>query len=246
MAGRPGGLRLADTEDVGQWPLRIAIVAAAASVLGPIAAHFGVAPPLGGFFAFVIGGVVGLLDSVAGVVACRRGAYRRGIATILLGGIPALVLIAGLVGGLGKPAINDITTDLVEPPNLLYAQGQPGNLGRDMVYPEAFKDGVRSGYPDLKPLALPEPPDEAFARALRLAQERPGWEVGFVNGSGRVFEGVATSRIFGFKDDFVVRVRPDGTGSLVDMRSKSRDGKGDLGANAERIRSFLKDLSAAK
>ena len=98
----------------------------------------------------------------------------------------------------------------------------------------------------MKPLVLPEPPDEAFARALRLAQERPGWEVGFVNGSGRVFEGVATSRIFGFKDDFVVRVRPDGTGSLVDMRSKSRDGKGDLGANAERIRSFLKELSAAK
>jgi uncharacterized protein (DUF1499 family) len=27
------------------------------------------------------------------------------------------------------------------------------------------------------------------------------------------------------------------------MRSKSRDGKGDLGANAERIRAFLSELS---
>jgi uncharacterized protein (DUF1499 family) len=235
-----------ENEEVGLWPLRVAIVAIAACVLGPLAAHFGIAPPLGGFFAFVIGGVVGLLGLVAGIVTLRRGAYRRGVAAILLGGIPALVLIGASARGLGKPAINDITTDLTEPPNLLYAQGQPGNAGRDMVYPEAFKDVVRSAYPDLKPLQLAEPPDDAFARALRLAQQRPGWEVGFVNGSGRVFEGVATSPIFGFKDDFVVRVRPDGTGSLVDMRSKSRDGKGDLGANAERIRSFLRDLSNAK
>ena len=239
------GLRVAESEEVGHWPLRIAIGAAAACVLGPLAAHFGIAPPLGGFFMFVIGGFVGLLDSVAGIVTLRRGAFQRGVATILLGGIPALVLIGASVRGLGRPAINDITTDLTEPPNLFYAQGQPGNLGRDMVYPEAFKEVVRSAYPDLKPLQLADPPDEAFARALRLAQGRPGWEVGFVNGAGRVFEGVATSRIFGFKDDFVVRIRPDGTGSLVDMRSKSRDGKGDLGANAERIRSFLKDLSGA-
>jgi uncharacterized protein (DUF1499 family) len=237
---------VAENEEVGLWPLRVAIVAIAACVLGPLAAHFGIAPPLGGFFAFVIGGVVGLLGLFAGIVTLRRGAYRRGVAAILLGGIPAVVLIGASVRSLGRPAINDITTDLTEPPNLFYAQGQPGNAGRDMVYPEAFKDVVRSAYPDLKPLQLAEPPDEAFARALRLAQQRPGWEVGFVNGSGRVFEGVATSQIFGFKDDFVVRVRPDGTGSLVDMRSKSRDGKGDLGANADRIRSYLRDLSNAK
>jgi uncharacterized protein (DUF1499 family) len=237
---------MAESEEDGQWPLTVAFAAIAACVLGPLGAHFGVLPPLAGFFAFVIGGVVGLLDSIAGVVTLRRGALGRGVAILLLAGIPAVVLIGASVRGLGKPAINDITTDLDEPPNLFYAQGQPGNAGRDMVYPEAFKEVVRDDYPDLKPLQLAEPPDEAFARALRLAQERPGWEVGFVNGSGRVFEGVATSPIFGFKDDFVVRVRPDAAGSLVDMRSKSREGKGDLGANAERIRSFLKDLSASK
>jgi uncharacterized protein (DUF1499 family) len=237
---------MAEPQDVGRWPLGIAMAAAAAFVIGPLAAHFGVVPPLGGFVVFVIAGVVGLFNSVAGVIAFRRGARQRALATIVLSEIPALVLIYASAGGLGKPAINDITTDLAEPPNLLYAQGQPGNAGRDMVYPEAFKEVVQSAYPDLKPLALAEPPDQAFARALLLAQQRPGWEVGFVNGTGRVFEGVATSAVFGFKDDFVVRVRPDGTGSVVDMRSKSRDGKGDLGANAERIRAFLRDLSAAK
>ncbi len=236
----------AEPQDVGRWPLRIAIGAAAAFVIGPLAAHFGVVPPFAGFVAFVLGGVVGLFNSVAGVVTLRRGARNRAFATIALSLIPALVLAFASASGLGKPAINDITSDLAEPPNLLYAQTQPGNLGRDMVYPEAFKDSVRSAYPDLKPLTLPEPPDVVFARALRVAQQRPGWEIAFVNGMGRVFEGVATSALFGFRDDFVVRVRPDGTGSVVDMRSKSRDGKGDLGVNAGRIRSFLKDLSAAK
>jgi uncharacterized protein (DUF1499 family) len=237
---------MADPQDVGRWPLRIAIALAATSVIGPLAAHLGVVPPLAGFVAFVVAGIVGLFLSVAGVVALRRGARRRGLTTIVLSEIPALALIYASAGGLGKPAINDITTDLDEPPNLLYAQGQPGNAGRDMVYPEAFKQVVQEAYPDLKPLRLAEPPDRAFERALRLAKQRPGWEVGFDNVTGRVFEGVVTSSIFGFKDDFVVRVRPDGTGSVVDMRSKSRDGKGDLGANAERIRAFLRDLSAAQ
>ncbi len=237
---------MADQQDVGRWPLRVAMAVAAAFVIGPLAAHFGIVPPLGGFAVFVLAGVVGLFNSVAGVVAFRRGARQRAIAAIVLSEIPALVLIYASAGGLGKPAINDITTDLDEPPNLLYAQGQPGNAGRDMVYPEAFKQVVQAAYPDLKPLRLEEPPDQGFARALRLARQRPGWEVGFDNTTGRVFEGVATSPIFGFKDDFVVRVRPGGTGSVVDMRSKSRDGKGDLGENAERIRAFLRDLTAAQ
>ena len=80
-------------------------------------------------------------------------------------------------------------------------------------------------------------------RALAAARQRPDWEIDSVNEPSRTFEGVATSRIFGFQDDFAVRVRPDGSGSVVDMRSKSRDGKGDLGANAARIRSFLDELA---
>jgi uncharacterized protein (DUF1499 family) len=81
---------------------------------------------------------------------------------------------------------------------------------------------------------------------VRLAQQHPGWQVTYVNGTSRVIEGVATSDLFRFHDDFVVRVRPDDGGSIVDMRSKSRDGKGDLGANAERIRAFFVSLESSK
>jgi len=237
---------MARTGSVGEWPLRIAIGAVVLFVLGPLGAHFGVLPPIAGFGLFVLGGVIGLLNSFAGVVALRRGGGGRAIAAIIVSEIPGLLLIYSSARGFGKPSINDITTDLAEPPTLIQAQNQAGNSGRDLVYPEAFKEIVRAGYPDLKPLRLKEPPDQVFARAVRLAQQHPGWEVTYVNGTSRVFEGVATSDLFRFRDDFVVRVRPDDGGSIVDMRSKSRDGKGDLGANAERIRSFLVDIASGK
>jgi uncharacterized protein (DUF1499 family) len=232
-----------DSERAGLWPLRVACFAAGACVLGPAAAHFGIAPPFWGFLAFVAGGVIGLSNSIAGLLVFRRGARGRGVLIMLMSELPALALVYSSVEGVGAPLINDITTDLVEPPNLIAAQDRPGNRGRDMVYPEAFKPQVRAAYGDLAPLHLAEPPDAVFARAIRLAQARPDWEVTYVNGSARTFEGVATSRLFRFRDDFVVRVRPDGEGSVVDMRSKSRDGQGDLGKNAARIRAFLADLA---
>ncbi len=54
-----------------------------------------------------------------------------------------------------------------------------------------------------------------------------------------MIEATATTFWFGFKDDLVVRIRPSGTGSVVDVRSVSRVGVSDLGANARRIGEFL-------
>ena len=55
---------------------------------------------------------------------------------------------------------------------------------------------------------------------------------------------MATSTLFRFHDDFVIQVRPaaETDYSLVEMRSKSRDGKGDLGTNYNRIESFFRAL----
>ena len=41
-----------------------------------------------------------------------------------------------------------------------------------------------------------------------------------------------------------IRIRPDGGGSRIDIRSKSRDGESDLGVNAKRIREFISKLKA--
>jgi uncharacterized protein (DUF1499 family) len=73
----------------------------------------------------------------------------------------------------------------------------------------------------------------------------PTWVITAEDPAGGTIEAVVTSRLFGFQDDVVIRVRPDGTGaSRVDMRSKSRDGKGDLGANASRIRAYVSALES--
>ena len=51
--------------------------------------------------------------------------------------------------------------------------------------------------------------------------------------------------LFGFRQDIVIRIVPDGEGALVDMRSSARNGAHDLGANAERIRTFFTELDAS-
>jgi uncharacterized protein (DUF1499 family) len=73
-----------------------------------------------------------------------------------------------------------------------------------------------------------------------------GWElVASDSAAGRI-EATATTPWFGFKDDVVVRVRPDGSGSRIDVRSVSRVGKSDVGANAKRIRTYLADIASHK
>lgn len=130
------------------------------------------------------------------------------------------------------PSINDITTDTEHPPQFMTA-ARP--------YPQEFAPQQRAAYPGLAGVTLAAPPREAFARAVAAA-EAMGWEVvGRDPESGRI-EAVDTTRWFGFKDDIAVRVAPAGAGSRVDVRSKSRVGRNDLGTNARRIRAYLERL----
>jgi len=72
-----------------------------------------------------------------------------------------------------------------------------------------------------------------------------GWEIVSSNSGKGIIEATATTFWFGFKDDIAVRISPQGSGSLIDIRSLSRVGKSDVGANAARIRKFLKALRQA-
>ena len=74
-------------------------------------------------------------------------------------------------------------------------------------------------------------------RALEVAGEL-GWEVYFKDQSAGIIEAVDTTAIMAFWDDVVIRVLGDAQGTKLDLRSVSRVGVGDLGANAARIRAF--------
>lgn len=231
---------------------RLALVAALLGVdaiatggLGVGLATVGAVKPLIGFALFAFAG--GLLGIVAVVVsglalrATRDGSGRsgRGLAWLGLvtGGLMLLTVLRGASAGAGLPRINDITTNPEDPPQFEYTTRDPATRERDYSYPAGFAEQQRAGYPDLAPIALALPPDQAYEKALAAAQKL-GFEVTLSEKERGVIEARSVSKLFHFVDDVAIRVRADGAGSVVDVRSKSRDGKGDLGANANRIRAI--------
>lgn len=141
------------------------------------------------------------------------------------------------------PMINDITTTPDDPPSFRRAVLLPENRGRDMTYSIGNISRQRKAYPDLKPVVRADPPESAYEAVLAAVRRMPRWNIIGVDAAARVVEAVATTGLMRFKDDVVIEVRPKGTGSAVHLRSKSRAGKGDLGANAARIRAFTEELA---
>jgi hypothetical protein len=241
--GRPKGLAGVSTliGSISPWP----------AVLGILIVQAGVARPMVGFNGFLLSLALGLAAVVTGAAALLKqrsdpNARQRRTA---LGGLAygALVLVAGVIAaapGAGAPAINDISTDLGDPPQFTLLNLARENRGSDMSYPEEFVPIVREAYPDLVGVQLKVPMYIAHYRTGRAAREL-GWEVVGENPAKGSLEARAISRIFRFVDDVVVRVRSTSAQdeySIVDIRSRSRDGRGDLGANAARIREFLARL----
>jgi uncharacterized protein (DUF1499 family) len=102
----------------------------------------------------------------------------------------------------------------------------------------------QKAFPDIVPLTLNLPPDRAFDRALAAARKM-GWDLVASDPAGGRIEATDTTFWFGFKDDIVIRVTPQPNGSRVDVRSLSRVGVGDIGANASRIRKYLAAVKAS-
>jgi uncharacterized protein (DUF1499 family) len=140
------------------------------------------------------------------------------------------------------PPIHDITTDTDDPPRFVGVLARRAGAANPPEYAGAETAAQqKQAYPDLLPIAVPEPPERAFERA-RAAAESLGWEIVAAEPSEGRLEATATTRWFGFEDDIVVRIRPGPAGSVVDVRSKSRVGRSDVGANAARIRAFRSAL----
>lgn len=195
--------------------------------------------------AALIGGALGLVLSLAGLWAARRGKVKSGGAKwVLLLSLALLAVIAGaVVMGLRVPAIHDISTDIDDPPVFEQALHLPANRGRDLAYPNGPADTPalqRQAYPGIATLRLEAAPEEAFQRALQ-AGSRLGWSMTWSNHALMRFEAYDSTAFFGFEDDVSVRVRPHPQGgSIVDVRSTSRVGRSDFGTNAQRVRNFLK------
>lgn len=195
------------------------------------------------------------------------GASTLAFVITLLGGprsLAPLTLLAAIAAGVAgyvpislqdrmqsAPFLHDVTTDTENPPRIIAGAQAPRRNPPDYLGDAPVRDGdpplaelQRSAYPDLRPLQVEVPP-EAAERSARMALAAMRIEVlderRLEDGAVEI-EGVATTPWFGFKDDFVVRVRGQNGGSRIDLRSKSRIGGTDLGTNAGRIRDFVDHL----
>lgn len=181
------------------------------------------------------------------LLAAVLPAWRAQARTIALRALPAapgaVLLLMALSAG-GAPPIHDITTDTADPPRFTRAPELRGAKSNPLrVDPEVIEQ-QRAAYPELQTLVSEKPVEASFAMATGIAREL-GWEITLHDLDRGIIEAVDRTPIMNFADDVVIRVRSDEGGSVVDLRSVSRVGVSDLGANAARIRRFSERFRAA-
>jgi uncharacterized protein (DUF1499 family) len=190
--------------------------------------------------------IAATLIGAVGAVLTRPGGTRRGFGYALAAMIIGLITMAGPLTMMARakqvPPIHDISTDTDNPPQFVAVLPLRAGAANPVAYggPEVAAQ-QKKGFPQIAPLALALPPEQAFARALAVAQGM-GWAIaGTSPAEGRI-EATDTTPFFGFGDDVVIRVSAAPPGSRIDVRSLSRIGRSDIGTNARRVETFLKKL----
>ncbi len=229
----------------------IAFIAAIAALLAGLGTRWGWWDYRSGFLILrcaVWAGLGAIAISLYAIVMALRHRLRRASVFSIHG-----LIIGALVFGVpwylvneGRklPPIHDITTDTERPPAFVAVLPVRKDAPNTAQYGGAeLAAQQKQGYPDVVPALLAVPPRAAFDLALDVAR-KSGWEIVAAVPDDNRIEATATTDWFGFKDDIVIRVKPANGGSRVDMRSVSRVGRSDLGANARRIRDFMRELTA--
>ncbi len=187
-------------------------------------------------------GAAALLVLIAAVVRrSRRAILAAGVAVLI-----ALIVVAvpwrWREISAGAPPIHDVTTDMENPPEFVAILPIRADAPNPAEYggPEIATQ-QEEAFPNIQPLVLSSPPEQVFERAVETARAM-GWEIVEVDASGGRIEATDETFWFGFKDDVVIRVQEEDGGSRVDVRSVSRVGRGDMGTNARRVRTYLERL----
>ena len=234
-------------------PVSALTVASAALILllaSGVGSHIGLWHFRTGFTLLKYGAWLGVISAILGsaalVVSSRQRLWKAvivsGVAVAI--GVTAFAIPYSWKQTAGRlPKIHDISTDTANPPRFVAIVPLRKDAPNPVEYGGAEIAAKQAqGYPELKTLPLTLPAEQAFGLALETAQ-RMGWNiVAAVPTEGRI-EASVTTFWFGFTDDIVIRIRPGGNGSLLDIRSVSRVGLSDVGTNARRIRQFIKKLN---
>ena len=226
-----------------------ALVAVMFLFLGPIGTKLGAWAFTTGFALIAVAALLSIIGFTLGVVAILI-ARRRDLSAAKQKLYVALVISVAILALLGNqflkatsvPEIHNISTDVNDPPAFAAVVDLRGENSNPLAYDKTvLSERQLTAYPEVRTLNSDLNPADALARASDLL-ESMGLEIVNVDQASNIVEATATTFWFGFKDDVVVRIRAADDGSLVDMRSVSRIGQSDLGANAARIMTFLRQF----
>ena len=186
------------------------------------------------------GGIAAL--ALALVALVRRHSTMYGFLALVVALVTVGIPLRFLRMARTAPPIHDITTDTANPPAFEAIVPLRKDAPNPLEYSQEVARQQREAYPDIKPLILEMPAAQVFDRAVQAARDA-GWDIVNVSAETWRIEATDTTTFFGFKDDIVVRLTPIGSRTVVDVRSVSRLGRGDVGTNARRIREYLAALS---
>jgi uncharacterized protein (DUF1499 family) len=172
--------------------------------------------------------------------ASSRGAMIAAVVSLIpIIGLGSQVFVARSV-----PAIHNISTDVLDPPQfdaIVAIRSEGNNPLAYRIENGDIAELQKNAYPDINTITVSANIQETFDKAVKVA-EGLGWDVVNKDQGKGIIEATQTTALWQFKDDIVIRVRantqmPDTTD--IDLRSVSRIGQSDLGANANRIQRFI-------
>ena len=257
------------TSQLAVWARRIAFFSLAATLIAVIVVRSGaleIVPALSTLAGALVLAVVAMLLAVGAAFAIwfeGVGGVREAATAFFIG--LALIAYPAFLGvrGYRLPAIYDVTTDPIDPPRFeAIARLRPRDAN-PITYEGLYAAQLQhEAYSDIEPDLTDATPQQAYDAAMKVVTKRK-WRVvdarppqgggpRLVDARGQpqpqaaardgYIEAIARTPILGFRDDVVVRVRPTGEGARIDVRSASRYGRHDLGANASRVRNLISDI----
>ena len=236
------------------WSRRLIVFALTVALIGVVMTRLSATDVAGALAvlaaAFVFAAAAGLLALAALVkvwVSGERGAGMAVLSGLFAGALLAYPVYLGY-RAFRVPQINDITTDVADPPSFSRSSkalgARYGHVPGDAA--PGVRDSQTKAYPDVGPITLDLEAEEVYAIVQKTIAAR-GWKVieqvgpGGRSGVGHI-DAIDRSLILGLPDDIAVRIRPLAGRTRIDLRSVSRFGRTDFGANARRIQKFADEL----
>jgi uncharacterized protein (DUF1499 family) len=243
------------TSRLAVWARRTAVFSLIATILAIVIVRSGLLefkPALATFGAALVFSIFALLLAFAAfVVIWREGLMGIGHSLTAIGIAMALLAYPSYLAlaSYRLPWIYDITTDPIDPPRFeALARVRPRDANPVIYAGLSAAEQQRNAYPEIEPLEQEATPQASYDATLAVVTKRK-WNIVARRPPERGREGrieaVARTAIMGLREDVVIRVRADGQGSRIDVRSSSRYGSFDFGSNAARVRILIDDIDDA-